>query len=524
MRARHPQPPHRRTGQPRIDLKPLWAGLIALLCAASSLQAQVPATQPTTQAATQAATQPATQAATQAATQSATQPTTQSATQAATQPSATTATICPQQWPAVSATARPERQTLAEQENTRQQLFALRAHETACDANPGFHAHRGLLLMQAGWLQEAATALEKSLLLAPDQPGVQLDYAQALGQLGQRASARQLVATVAARPDIAPNLRQWLETGLLPEAARWQWSTLVQTSLGYDSNQTSATYTDTLTLFLPGGPVQVSLADSERPRSGYGLKTRLATQGMHPVGPGVLRLGLSMQARHAQNIQRNHLSEALAHYDWPLGPVTASVQLSTHHFREVGQYSYADTSWRVQATPTKDWHGCKAIPNTGQVRQRFTGSTQLAGQYTHTGLELQCQNSPRAQTTLSLHAGTDQPAEANRPGGAKRRQEITLKHERLLPLPTLGGRSVHGLLKTWVRQSHSQDQALFSPLLGEANTQTRRRDLGASYWWPLAPQWHMGLDLESTSQKSTNGLLNIKNHSLHLGLRWTSKP
>lgn len=509
MRARHPQPPHRRTGQPCIDLKPLWAGLIALLCAASSLQAQVPATQPTTQAATQAATQPATQAAIQAATQAA----------------ATPATICPQQWPAVPATARPERQTLAEQENTRQQLFALRALETACDADPGFHAHRGLLLMQAGWLQEAATALEKSLLLAPDQPGVQLDYAQALAQLGQRASARQLVATVAARPDIEPNLRQWLETGLLPEAARWQWSTLVQTSLGYDSNLTSATYTDTLTLFLPGGPVQVSLADSERPRSGYGLKTRLATQGMHPVGPGVLRLGLSMQARHAQNIQRNHLSEALAHYDWPLGPVTASVQLSTHRFREVGQYSFADTSWRVQATPTKDLHGCKAIPNTGQVRQRFTGSTQLAGQYTHTGLELQCQNSPRAQTTLSLHAGTDQPQEANRPGGAKRRQEITLKHEHLLPLHTLGGRnSVQGLLKTWVRQNHSQDQALFSPLLGEVNTQTRRRDLGASYWWPLAPQWHMGLDLESTSQKSTNGLLNIKNHSLHLGLRWTSEP
>ena len=497
MRAPQPQPPHRRTGQPRIDFKPLWAGLIVSLCAASNLQAQVPASQP--------ASQPATQPETQAA--------------------ASPATNCPQQWPAVPTTARPERQTLAEQENTRQQLFALRALETACDADPGFHAHRGLLLMQAGWLQEAATALEKSLLLAPDQPGVQLDYAQALAQLGQRASARQLVATVAARPDIEPNLRQWLETGLLPNPARWQWSTLVQNSLGYDSNLTSATYTDTLTLFLPGGPVQVSLADSERPRSGYGLKTRFATQGVHPAGPGLLRLGLSLQARHAQNIQRNHLSEALAHYDWPLGPVTASVQLSTHHFREVGQYSYADTSWRVQATPTKAWHDCKATPYTGQVRQRYTGSTQLAGQYTHTGLELQCQNSPRAQTTLSLHAGTDQPQEANRPGGAKRRQEITLKHERLLPLHTLGGRnSVHGLLKTWVRQSHSQDQALFSPLLGDDNTQTRRRDLGVSYWWPLAPQWQMGIDLENTSQKSTNGLLNIKNHSLHLGLRWTSKP
>jgi hypothetical protein len=116
--------------------------------------------------------------------------------------------------------------------------------------------------MQSGWLQEAATALEKSLLLAPDQAGVQLDYAQALAQLGQKNSARQLVATVAARPDIKPDLRQWLQTGLKPDDNSWTWSAMVQNSLGHDSNLTSATYTDTLTLYLPGGTVQVSLADN----------------------------------------------------------------------------------------------------------------------------------------------------------------------------------------------------------------------------------------------------------------------
>jgi hypothetical protein len=342
--------------------------------------------------------------------------------------------------------------------------------------------------------------------------------------MGQKTSARQLVATVAARPDIQPDLRQWLQTGLATNSSSWSWSAMVQNSLGHDSNLTSATYTDTLTLYLPGGSVQVSLADNEKPRSGFGLKTSVAVQGQRPLGPGALRLALSLQARQAQDVNNNHMSEALASYEWRTGPIMTSMQLSAHHFQEINQYTYSDTSWRLQVEPASAWAPCKPAPFVGQVRQRYLGNTNLSGQYSHAGLELQCQPSPQAQTTLSLSAGTDQPEEDNRPGGAKQRQEITLRHERLLPISSANGNSVQGLLKTWLRQSRTQDQTLYSPLLGDALIKTRRRDMGVAYWWPLAPQWHMGLDLENTSQKSTNSLLNIKNLSLHLGVKWTSKP
>jgi hypothetical protein len=378
--------------------------------------------------------------------------------------------------------------------------------------------------MQSGWLQEAANALEKSLLLSPDQAGVQLDYAQVLAQLGQKTSARQLIATVVARPDIQPDLRQWLQTGLVQDTSSWVWSAMVQNSLGQDSNLTSATYTDTLTLYLPSGTVQVSLADNEKPRSGFSLKTNLAVQGLRPLGPGALRVALSLQERNAQNVNRNQLSEALASYNWPAGPILASIQLSAHHFQEFNQYAYSDTSWRMQIEPVSSWTPCKPTPFVGQVRLRFLSNNNLSGQYSHAGLELQCQQSPQAQTTLSLSAGTDHPEELNRPGGAKKRQEFTIRHERLLPLSTPNGVNLQGILKTWLRQSLTQDQTLFSSLLGDALIQTRRKDIGLAYWWPIAPQWHMGVDLENTSQKSTNSLLNIKNLSAHLGVRWTSKP
>ncbi len=421
---------------------------------------------------------------------------------------------CPNQWPSTLP---------ASQEVTRQKLHELSTLEEDCETTASYHAYRGLLLMQSGWLQEAATALEKSLLLAPDQAGVQLDYAQALAQLGQKNSARQLVATVAARPDIQPDLRQWLQTGLKPDDNSWTWSAMVQNSLGHDSNLTSATYTDTLTLYLPGGTVQVSLADNEKPRSGFGLKTSLAVQGVRPLGPGALRMALSLQARNAQNVNRNHLSEAIASYDWSVGPMLASMQLSAHHFQEINQYTYSDTSWRMQIEPASALTTCKPKPFVGQVRQRFLSNTNLSGQYSHAGLELKCQHSPQAQTTLSLSGGTDHPEEANRPGGTKRRQEVTIRHDRLLPISTANGDSVQGLLKTWLRHSRTQDGTIFSPLLGDALIYTHKQDIGVAYWWPLAPQWHMGLDLENTSQKSTNSLLNIKNLSLHLGVRWTSE-
>lgn len=479
---RTPNPlPNRRTSKPPLAIKPVFTGLLSWLLACN-LQAQTTPSPPS----------PATPART-----------------------ADRASPCPTHWP----TTLP-----GTKEATRQKLHELSTLEEACETTPTFHAYRGLLLMQAGWLQEAANALEKSLLLAPDQAGVQLDYAQALAELGQKTSARQLVANVAARPDIQPDLRQWLRTGLLPDTSSWSWSAMVQNSLGHDSNLTSATYTDTLTLYLPGGPVQVSLSDSEKPRSGFGLKTNLAVQGLRPLGPGALRVAFALQARHAQNVDHNHLSEALASYDWPVGPLVANLQLSAHHFQEVNQYTYSDTSWRVQMEPATAWNTCKPAPFVGQVRQRYLTNTNLSGQYSHAGLELQCQHSPQAQTTLSLSTGTDQPEEANRPGGAKGRKEITIRHERLLTLGTPLGNSVQGLFKTWLRQSHTQDQTLFSPLLGNDLIRTRRQDIGVAYWWPLAPQWHMGIDVENTSQKSTNSLLNIKNVSLHLGLRWTSKP
>jgi predicted Zn-dependent protease len=79
-----------------------------------------------------------------------------------------------------------------------------------CDEKATCQAQKGAQLLAQGRVEEAAVALEKALLLDPNLPGVQLDYAQALALIGLKGSARAMLADVLQRPDIQPNLKSKL--------------------------------------------------------------------------------------------------------------------------------------------------------------------------------------------------------------------------------------------------------------------------------------------------------------------------
>ena len=53
-----------------------------------------------------------------------------------------------------------------------------------CDEQAICQAQKGAQLLAQGRVEEAAVALEKALLLDPNLPGAQLDYAQALALIG----------------------------------------------------------------------------------------------------------------------------------------------------------------------------------------------------------------------------------------------------------------------------------------------------------------------------------------------------
>lgn len=400
-------------------------------------------------------------------------------------------------------------------------LRQLQSAEAACESRADFHAYKGTLHLLTGQAAQAANHLEKALLLNPDLPGAQLDYAQALARLGDKDAARQLIEQVASRPDIDASLRQWLQGGLAeapPDrpAPSWSWTQLLQTTAGYDNNLASTTQANAMTLYLSNGPVLVPLDETNRPRRGAALKNLLGLQGSSTIGLAELRLGLALQTRHTQadGIPQHQLAELSASYSRPAGPGSIQLRLDGHHYRQGDSFSYQDQGLLLKYEQASQKHPCRWGAGLGWIAQHYLSSPSLDGQYRHLRLDGSCRHPDQSETQWALGAGQDRADSPLRPGGDKRRADWLLRHER-----PLGQGSAYG----WLRQTRMNDRELYSPLTGDLINQTRRWDWGLGYWQALRGQWSVGLDLESTSQKSSNTLLDIKKTTIYAGLRWTSR-
>ena len=427
-----------------------------------------------------------------------------------------------------------------------------------CDEQASCQAQKGAQLLAQGRVGEAAVALEKALLLDPNLPGAQLDYAQALALIGLKGSARAMLADVLQRPDIQPNLKSKL-TGAQNEPSyanqpslqsEWQWSKLAQAAVGHETNLNSATFTDSLTLMLSNGPVTIGLSDSAKPMAGPATKTLLAVQGSKRAGAGLLALGeLSVSASLSNKTalqtdsltglkpDRNQTFEAVAKYSLPMiaGAASGQWQFSAGgtQFWLDGLSAYSDTGLNVKFNWDRTFEpgikgilnlegqSCKLAPSLGQTHQTFPLSSSLNGVYAFARLEMLCK-AQNQESQVVLGSGSDKAQEPNRPGGDKKRTELLLRHERLTSLPWTPFKQVQaGQLSTWVRYAKSTDAQIYSDLLGDLKTTTLRADWGVGFWVPLDKSWSAGVNLEATSQRSNNTLFNLKNSGFYAGIRWS---
>ena len=447
-----------------------------------------------------------------------------------------------------------------------------------CDEQAICQAQKGAQLLAQGRVEEAAVALEKALLLDPNLPGAQLDYAQALALIGLKGSARAMLADVLQRPDIQPKLKSKLTGAQNPPSdanqpglpSEWQWSKLAQAALGHETNLNSATFTDSLTLMLSNGPVTIGLSDAAKPISGPAFKNLLAVQGATRAGSGLLALGelsvsaslsnkkaLQTDALTGIKPERNQTAEAVVKYSLPMiaGAASGQWQFSAGgtQFWLGSASAYTDTginvkfNWDQTFEPgfksvfggrfNLEGQSCKLAPSIGQTHQNFPLSSSLNGVYSFARMELLC----KAQSNESqfvLGKGQDKatnnatnsatnnamsaPQSSARPGGDKKRLDLLLRHEHLVPLAWSPFKQVKaGQLSAWVRYAKSADAQIYSELLGELKTTTHRTDWGLGLWVPLDKSWSAGVNLEATSQKSNNTLFNLKNSGVYAGIRWS---
>ncbi len=427
-----------------------------------------------------------------------------------------------------------------------------------CDEQATCQAQKGSQLLAQGRLEEAAVALEKALLLEPNLPGAQLDYAQALALIGLKGSARAMLADVLKRPDIQPNLKfklagaQNATTGAVQANLQvpWQWSKLALAAVGHETNLNSATFTDSLTLMLSNGPVTIGLTDAAKPIAGPATKTLLALQGNTRAGSGLLALGelsvsaslsnknaLQSDALTGIKPERNQTAEGVVKYSLPMiaGAASGQWQLSAGatQFWLSGASAYSDTgfnlkfNWDRSFEPSYkglsvlDGQTCKLAPSLGKTRQSFPLSSSLNGVYAFARMELLCKAQSQ-ETQVVLGSGSDKATDASRPGGDKKRTDLLLRLERLTPMPWSTWKQVQtGQLSAWVRYTKSRDAQIYSELLGDLKTTTRRADWGVGFWVPLDKSWSAGLNLEATLQRSNNTLFKLKNSGIYAGIRWS---
>ena len=399
----------------------------------------------------------------------------------------------------------------------------------ACDENAFFHAFLGAQLLAIGQTEAAAVALEKALLINPDLPGAQLDFAQALAQIGLKGSARAILNDVLQRPDIQPALKNQLSKAQLVQAQpSWQWQALAQTAYGHESNLNSATYTDTLTLYLSNGPVTLGLSDNAKPVSGDAFKTSVALNGiLRGLGSQELSVNAAVNSKSgaASEGGNNRTAEGALKYSLPVLAGNASgvwqLALGGTQFWLASQTAYSDQGVQLKFNWDSLGAACKWAPSMGSIDQKFPQSPALNGTYTFARMDWVCSTSKNQETHLALGGGKDKAQDASRPGGNRTRADLMLRHEQLVQMPVMpliGNLS--GQLTAWLRHANSKDKLPYSELLGDLKSNTKRTDFGLGYWVPVSKMWSAGLNIETTSQRSNNTLFNLKNSAFYVGIRW----
>jgi len=486
-------------------------------------------------------------------------------------PAQTVATAATGAAPAAAACPAQPAYPLPTSEPALQALLAqINAMAPVCLQNAPYHAWRGAVLLALHQPAAASEALERALLLEPEQPGALLDYADALLALGDSASARGLLLQLTPRSDLPDGLRPLLARALAatdpnrgparqpgdPEAWRTRW--VLSSALGHDNNLNNAPSASALTLTFPQGALTLPLLASAQPQSGAAALNSVQWQGLKPVGSQLWVLQAELRSRHTAqaatryqqaDVSANWLQAPEAPRQWIVRSglsrldfggqrLLQSVRLSALHQWQ-GYWGQTPISPRgVAPHPAGRAEGsanlgsdpknlaCRPSAGVEAEARRYPMSPELNGRYTGLLAAVNCGSAEVAGSqalfsqqfaSLQLRLGQDQPDSASRPGGSYQRAEIRATWE---------GRYRAFRANTDYSYSRQRDASGYSPLLADnLARRANRHSLRAELAHPLPSGWLAGADgfvsVELSRQRSNLAVFESHQNALYAGLRWS---
>ena len=424
-----------------------------------------------------------------------------------------------------------------------------------CLHSAPYYAWRGALQLVRGRVQEAAESLERALLLDPELPGAQLDYAQALAALGDLATARELLEQLRQRPDLPAPLREIMQRNARDAEARAEASSRLtrlqlSTAWGYDSNLNNAPAASQLTLTLPQGSVLLPLDNDYRPRAGGALLSTAQWQHIRAFDGHALLLSADLRGRATADSTRTGYLQGDFAAQWLQAPEAPSQWMARVAW---GRLEFGGAHWLTtqRASLQHQWRFapgaaqaggasaagvCRATLGLDLENRQYPISTELNGRYLGGAASLFC--TPAAQAApvavesaeaagwasgwslahygLQLRWGQDHARSDLRPGGRYDRMELSLSSEARLGTLRVGADY------SWTRQG---DREGYSPLFdNNLRRNTLRHGLRLTVSQPLtAPAWHGAsafVSLEASRQQSNIAAFAMRQRAISAGLRW----
>lgn len=420
------------------------------------------------------------------------------------------------------------------------------ALDRRCINDALFQAWRGAVLMALGEYTAAVEPLERALLLQPDLPSAQLDLALAFAHVGDRETAKGMLAQLEQRPDLPTGLRpalarqrQRIDSGAIAAGlhSRWQFSVLA----GAESNLNNAPAVNELTLTLPGGNQTLPLAPSSLPRKGAALLTSAQWQGVRAAGPSLWLLQAEARARQSSETSTGFRQADLA-ATWLQAPEAPRqwIARGAATWLEFGGKQLLRT---VRASAQYQWGGvgsgdvmpgllggvpCRPALGAELDDRHFPQTPELDGLYRGLVASFICpgkkvtagNGSGPTLFTMQFRAGADKPQHAARPGGDEHRYELRAQWERPVASPWKGvlGPGRLGLQGAVTRQN---DTSGYSPLLeNNAVRHLTRYALQGEVSFALGGGLFAVTTAEASVQRSNLPAFTGRQRSLYFGLRW----
>ena len=434
-------------------------------------------------------------------------------------------------------------------------IKALRSSESTCLKSAPYYAMLGQMHLLAHQPKEALESLERSLLIEPNQPGVQFDFALSLAESGDEESARALIDQIMLRPDVPASLRQSISKlkdlpksvalgpeiansdkglsgsgqtqGLGPSAPTWGLSGNMGLMLGTDANLNSASFVNTVNLTLPNGVVALNLDPSSLPQKGPVHLATAQVIAQRPWGEKTLLLSASWMGRETPTTPGLGFNneEFVAHLR-PLGDLGWHQRMAVNHFELGGSNFYNGFAWsnwwqRNESEKLKPLLGeqvaCFSKAGADLERRTYAQDASQNGVYLGAMLGGAC-SVRQNQVHVTVQDGQDWASDAVRAGGNQRRLEMKVQWFHFREKARFGLE----IGQQWLR-----DSTTYSELLGGIDRNTQRNSVRMSYQYQLFDKLSMMegslawvTTLERQSYRSTISLFNLRGESLQTGLKW----